>query len=141
MSTTAGFQTSPTWVKVTKSYTDFSAVATTGTATIFTLPYKGVIHAVVMQHSAAFTGGSISAYTLQVGVSGTTNKYVAAASTFGAPGATTFVPASATTPFSPTINSSTTDVAIIATATSTGANTSAATAGSVDIWLLISILP
>ena len=141
MSATAGFNTSPTWVKFTKTYADFSAASTTGTVTLKTLPYKAVLHAAVLQHTESFTGGSISAYTIKVGVSGTTNKYVAATDVYASAANTTFAPASSTTPFSPTMINSDTDVAIIATATSTGANTSAATAGSVDIWLLVSILP
>lgn len=131
----------PGWNKVTLTYDQLAAAATTGTATIFSLPAKGIVHQVVAKHSASFTGGAISAYTVQVGVAGTVAKYLAAFNVFQAPGAAVASPASTVTPVSASPINFTAATPLIVTATSTSANTEAATAGSVDVWLLVSILP
>jgi len=133
----------PKWVKVTKTYADFSTASTTNTVTVYTLPAGGVVLAVKVKHSASFTGGAITAYSLNsIGVTGATSKYFAAPfSIFQATGAT--VGKYCTTSSGPAglqdIDSQTATTNVIASVSSTGANLSAATAGSVDVWLLVSV--
>lgn len=121
----------PTWVKYTFTYADFSTAATTNSLDLLSLPAGGIIQGVKIKHSAAFTGGAISAYTIQVGIVGTLNKYASAFNVFQAPGNT--VQQLSTTAGTENGGAAT---AIKVTATSTGANLNAATAGSVDIWVL-----
>lgn len=124
----------PRWIKVTKSYTDFSTAATTNNIEVYSLPAGGIIHAVKIKHSTPFTGGAISAYTISVGITGTLNKYANAFNVFQAAGGTVFQ--LSTTVGSEDHGSAT---SIKAAAASTSANLNAATAGSVDIWLLVSV--
>ena len=129
------------WVKVTKSYTDFATAALTNNVEIYSLPAKGVIHQVVMHHTAAFTGGLIATYTLSVGIAGTLTKYVAASNVFQAAGNTIIFPAASVMPLSATPENMGSATSIRAAAISTVGNLNAATAGSVDIYLLVSLLP
>jgi hypothetical protein len=125
----------PVWqhVGVAISDTAFATAGTTNSIALFTLAAGVIIHAIKIKHSASFAGGSISAYTLSVGVSGWLTKYAGAFDVFQAPGGTAF---QMTQDFDEENNSGTTSVVI--TATSTGANLNAATAGSVDVWALLS---
>ena len=123
----------PIWRKYTVTYSQLAAAATTNNITLFSLPAGGVIHAVKTKHSASFTGGSISAYTLSVGITGTLAKYSAAFDVFQAASATAMQLATTVG-----TESHTAATAIKIAAASTGANLSAATAGSVDVWVLVS---
>jgi hypothetical protein len=123
----------PRWVSATKTYTNLAAAATTNGIEVYSLPAGYCIHAVKIKHSTAFTGGAISAYTVQVGTSGTTDKYAGAFNVFQAAGDTTFQVSEA---FGTENHGSATS--ILLTATSTGANLDQAAAGSVTVWLLVS---
>lgn len=125
--------TYPHWIKITKTYSDFSTAGLTNSITIYTLPAGGVIHAVQMNASTKFSGGLIATYTISVGKAGTNAKYAIATNVFT--GAT--LPVISVLPAVESIGSTT---AITATAISTIGNLNTATAGSVDIWLLVSIL-
>lgn len=126
----------PRWVKVTKSYTDFSTGGLTNDISIYTLPIKGYIHDIKIVPTTAFSGGLIATYTISVGISGALTKYAIATNVFT--GNTTL-----NTIHTPLVGlestSGTTDIR--AQAVSTVGNLSAATAGSVDIYLLVSTLP
>lgn len=122
------------WIKVTKAYTDFSTAGLTNDISIYTLPAKGIIHACQMVATTKFSGGLISAYTISVGISGNLVKYSAAVNSFT--GASLSQP-SAITGIEST--SGTTDIR--AAAISVTGLLNAATAGSIDIYLLISQLP
>lgn len=124
----------PTWLKITKTFTDFATAGLTNSITIYSLPAKGIIHAVQLNPSTVFSGGAIASYTISVGIVGTVAKYAAATNVFT--GAT--LPAISVLPGIESIGSATD---IKATAISTVANLDAATQGSVDIWLLVSVLP
>lgn len=119
------------WRKYTLAYSAFSTAGLTNSIDLFTLPAGGTILAVKMKHSASFIGGAIATYTISVGITGTLAKYLAAFNVFQATGATV-------QSHGATIGgeSHTASTLIKATATSTGANLSAATAGSVDVWVL-----
>lgn len=122
----------PVWIKYTRTFDQMAPDGFTYDAPLFTLPAKGVIHAVKIKHSAAFTGGAISAYTVSVGISGNVTKYAGASNVFDAPSDTNF-------DITGTIGAETHAAAgtgIIVRATSTTGWLSDATAGSVDIWVL-----
>jgi hypothetical protein len=133
----------PGWVKVTKTFTDFAAASQNNTVTVYTLPARGVIHACLIKHTAAFTGGALTAYNLTAVQGGTTY--------FGGSGAYTLFQAPANVgqgklqPFAQTGYGSLEDFgatkAITASVQSIGANLNAATAGSVNIYFLVSTLP
>lgn len=72
------------WKKYTVGYAALSAAGLTNDIELFSLPARGVIHAMVIVPTTAFTGGLIASYTLSVGVSGTLTKYCTAVSTFTA---------------------------------------------------------
>ncbi len=124
---------SPYWVKITKSYTDFSTAATTNTITVYTLPAKGVVTGCQMNPTTVFSGGLIATYTIKID-QGATAQCVATNVFTGA----TFTPSSTSLM---TISSLSGTTNITATSVSTVGNLSAATQGSVDIYLLISVLP
>lgn len=124
----------PKWIKVTKTFTDFSTAALTNTSVVYTLPIKGVVHSVMLVPTVAFAGGLIATYTISVGISGTVAKYAVATNVF-----TGFtLPAMSVIPG---VESTTSTTDIIASATSTVGNLNAATTGSIDIYILTSILP
>lgn len=128
---------SPAWVKITLSHAAFQTAATTNTIDLIAaLPQLSVIHQVLIKHSTAFAGTSITGYTLSVGVIGTLTKYTqpfdAFQSVADANKALTHVDDI------PSFTGGTTAIKI--TATSTGANLSASTAGSVDVWVQTSLL-
>lgn len=131
--TGGGNSTSPVWVKVTKTFSDFSAAATTNSINIYGLGAGWVLHAVKIKQSTAFSGGAIASYTVSVGVSGNNAKYASAFDVFQAVAATTLQVTGTVG-----CESQGAIVQLTATATSTGANLNAAAAGSVDIWLLVS---
>lgn len=122
------------WKKVTKVYTDFSTAGVTNNIEIYLLPVKGVIHAVLVSPTVAFAGGLIATYTISVGIAGTLAKYAPATNAFT--GFTLPVISVITG-----IESLSGTTSIKASAISTVGNLSAATAGSVDFYLLISLLP
>lgn len=127
--------TFPQWVKVTKTHSDFSTAGLTNDISIYALPSKGYIHDVKIIPSTAFSGGTISAYTISVGIAGSLTKYAIATNTFT--GNTTL-----TTIHTPLIGLESTSGAtdIRAQAVSVTGLLNAATAGSADIYLLISII-
>jgi hypothetical protein len=124
----------PVWVKITKTFTDFSAAALTSSINGYVLPAGGILHAVKVKHSASFTGGSISAYTVSVGISGNETKYAPVFDVFQATSATAYLLGSTLGGESHTATTN-----IVFQATSTGGNLDQASQGSVDIWLLVSV--
>ncbi len=127
-----GFGRSPVWRKYTVTYADFSAASTTSDFTLFQLPPAGVIHACKIKHSTRFTGGAISSYTISVGISGTPAKYCTAYQV----GSTTVGNTAFNLVGTLGTENHRANTAIIARATSVGANLNAATAGTAEIWVL-----
>jgi len=166
----SGGTLAPYFRKITKTFSNLAQATTSFDIELFQLPAGGVIHALKLKHSAAFTGGPISAYTLSIGISTNLTKYMAAKSVFGAPSGTNYSIVWA--PFFNVMNVTLTFSASYAqaelnafktayqnlftgtiggedhgaaqsirlAAVSTGGNLSVATAGSVDVWALYSIL-
>lgn len=126
----------PLWIKYTATFTDLSAAATTNSIVLFSLPAKTMIHQVIIKHSVAFSGGAITAYTVAVGDAGNLNRYTVPFDVFQAVGDTTRSITQVND-----LESFTNATNILLTAASIGANLDAATAGSVDIWVMATLLP
>lgn len=128
----------PKWVKVTKGYTDFATAALTNDISIYTLPIKGYIHDVKLVPTTAFSGGVISVATLSVGKSGALTKYAIATDVFTG---NTTVSAIHTPLVGLESTSGTTDIRAAITVVGVAQTLNNLSAGSVDIYLLISVLP
>jgi hypothetical protein len=126
----------PRWRKFTYPYTSFATAATSFAVTAFTLAAGEGIDAVIIKHNTAFSGGSITAYTIEAGITGDADQYADPWDVFQSTGGAV---SSATQFFDVPNFDATTD--FVVTARSTGANTNAATAGSVDIYVRTFILP
>lgn len=124
------------WIKVTKTYTDFAAAATTNDIEIYSLPAKGIIHAAMLRQTTSFTGGAISAYTISIGVAGNLGQFLPDIDVFAAPPNTALGQT-----VTPKIEDFIATTSIRGAAISTDDDLDAATQGSVDFYLLISTLP
>jgi hypothetical protein len=121
------------WTKYTVTYAQFSTAAATNQVVLANLPAGTVFEAIVVNSTAAFTGGSISAYTIDVDASPVSliSSYDAfLAPTTTASGQGIYGVANFQSPTS-----------LIATANSSGGNLDTATAGSVDIYVKFQTLP
>lgn len=125
----------PVWKKYTVTHTALQAAALTNDIELLSLPAKGVIHGVVISHTTAFAGTGITTYTVSVGISGNLTKYAAAFDVFQATGDSV-----GQTTNVMDFENKTSATSIRIAATSTGANLNQSTTGSVDIWVLWSIL-
>lgn len=118
----------PKVTKVTKTYQNFSTAGLTNDIEIYSLDAGERLVGVTMSHTSNFTGGAIATYTLSVGINGNLTKYSAAMNVFSGAGA-----------FQDTSNfyieSWSASTSVRAAAVSTVANLSAATSGSVDIFV------
>lgn len=126
------------WVTYTKTYADFATAGTTNTLTLRTMAAKSHIMAIVVRHTAAFTGGGLGAYALDLGSSGTPTLYATALNVFASP------PGSGGSTYESTpgdVNDHDSSWDLVVKATSGGGNLNAATAGSVRISFLISVIP
>ncbi len=133
-STIAG-RSGPYWTHYTVAETDFTAAAAFETIALFTLPIGGVIHSCVIKHSASFTGGTISDYTLEVGKTGNEDKYSggAALDVFQAPAGIAYLLA-----FAADAENFAGAVTINVTARCASDDVADATAGAADIYVLLS---
>lgn len=132
--TVANLTNVPVWIKVgTVTPATFSTAATTNSVTLFSLVAGGIIHAVKIKHSTAFSGTGVTSYTISVGVSGNNTKYASAFNIFQATGNTTFQISSG-------MGSENHGAATNITATATcNVNLNfGSSAGSADIWVLLS---
>jgi hypothetical protein len=124
------------WTKYTVLYSDLSTAATTNNITLLTLAIKGKIEGLVVKHSTAFSGGALSSYKIDVGIVGELDRYLSQFDVFQAVSNSAFNSVDLNE-----IPSFLATTAIKIKATSVGANLSAATAGSVDIWVKTATLP
>lgn len=121
------------WTKYTVTFSQFSAASTSNQVVLASLPSGTAIEAIVVNSTAAFTGGSISAYTIDVDaapVSLESGYNAFSAPTNSATGQAVYDVANFLSPTS-----------LIATATSVGGNLDTATTGSVDIYVKFQTLP
>jgi hypothetical protein len=63
------------WRRYNFSSADFSTAANTNSITLFSLPANTILEKMIIKHTTAFTGGSLTAYTVQAGITGNLNKY------------------------------------------------------------------
>lgn len=124
------------WQSYTFSYTDLAAAALANSITLATLLPKQMLHAVVVKHSASFTGGAIASYRVSVGVTAAPARYSTLFDVFQAPGNSVAIAST-----SGNVENFAANTTLLLSAVSTGANLNAATAGSVTVWLLTSVLP
>ena len=132
----AGAAILPAWVKYTVSHTSLQAAALVNDIELFQLAAKQCLHAVMIKHSTAFSGGAIATYTLSVGLSGTLTKYTSAFDVFQATGNTVLQ-----TSNSVNVENTAATTSVRLSAISTGANLNASAAGSVDVYVMLSTLP
>ncbi len=118
------------WFKVVLSALDFTAAASSQSLTLFQLPAGGVIEMIKAKHSEAFAGGAISAYTIELGITGTPKKYMSPFDVFSAPAATNH---RVSTSGDEESHDELTD--ILVTGEATGGNVDDAMAGTVEIWV------
>lgn len=126
----------PVWTKYTFSHTAFQVAATSTDLELLSLPTNGMIQQVIVKHSTQFTGTGITAYTVSVGTASNFIKYTAA---FNVNQTVSDTARSIT--IANDIESFSSSTSIRIRATSTGADLDQSTAGSVDIWVLTSVLP
>lgn len=120
----------PEWKCVTRDFSHFQYAGTSKTSTIFTLPPNGLIHNVKIKHKISFRGTSISACTISVGIVSAATKYAHALDVYQTVSATAYSIHDGVAG-----ESCADSTAIIATATSTGANLSALSTGVVQFWI------
>lgn len=65
-------------IKITRTYADFSDAGSTKQTTVFSLPAGAEIKDVYAVINTVFSGGSISAYTISVGIAAASVKYLLA---------------------------------------------------------------
>lgn len=126
----------PRWRKITIPYTSLSSGASVFAVTAITLQAGEGIDSVILHHTSAFGGGSITSYTVEVGQSGNSDKYAVPFDVFQASGNAVRDTAS----FMDVPNfGATTDITV--TARSVGGALSQATAGSLDVYIRTFLLP
>lgn len=118
------------WAKFTVAFGALSFAGLTNSVTLFSLPSLGFVERVVIHHTTSFTGGSISAYTVSIGVTGDLSKYASAFDVFQATGSNIGEASNR-----PNMEDFASPTNILITATSTGDNLSSATQGSVDVYV------
>ena len=127
---------SPTWwPKITIPYTALQIGGLTNSAPLLVLPPKGVISAIYANVPTPFSGSGIISIVCTIGTSSANAKFMASVSIAAAGG----INGVALT--NPDIESLSVSTGINIYVTSVGANLSALTQGSIDIYLLTSILP
>lgn len=118
--------------KNTVAYDDASVAlaATSATKTIFSLAAKTVIEYIVVKHTTAFSGGSVSALTLDIGDASDADELLASYNLMATVSDTAWESVSVIY-----LGSFASATNIVATFTATGANLDQLTAGSVDIYV------
>lgn len=118
--------------KYTLAYndSDIAVASTSATSTILSLASKTVIEYIVVKHTTAFSGGSISALTLDLGDASDADELLASYDLTAAVADSTF-----TTVSTVYVGSFASATNIVATLTATGDNLDQLSAGSVDIYV------
>ena len=123
----------PSWIKYTVGYASLQTAALTNSATIFTLPAKGVIQAAHADVDTAFAGTAIVTLGVTLGDAGNNSRYLASFTVLSTglltPSSGIWVPSM----------SGTTTIKVYATAV--GANLSALSVGSLSVYVFWSTLP
>lgn len=134
-SAVTGSSAVPVCTKYTVPYPSVQTAATATDVTLFTLPARGKVTGLTIKHSAAFSGTGITGVTVSVGRSGNAIAYADAYDILQAVNDTAMQDDGGH--YSATFVSH----AVTARFSSTGANLSALTTGSLDIWACTVTLP
>lgn len=126
----------PTWTRTTLTFSSFSAAALTNDISLVVLPAKTMLHQVVLKHSAPMAGSGLTSYTVSVGLA---TNFTAYTQPFDVKQAVSQTGRSITQVDDVPNFGSTQDVRI--QAVSTGTNLNNVTSGTLDVWLLTSVLP
>lgn len=118
---------------LTFAYTQFSDAGTSKSILLYTLPKKGVIHGVICKHSTKFEGGAITQVTASAGIVGDVDRFLTNFIVSTAPADDNFGITHILDAIS--FGAST---ALQVTLKSTGGPLNTLTAGSVDLYLLLS---
>ena len=113
------------------TFADFADAGASLAVAVLTLPSRSLVKAVVLEVSAAFTGGTVSAAVVDVGVTGTADALIADANVFA--GAMTAVSNNAAVFLSGT--------AVSVTLTVTGDTLAALTQGALTLHVHYEVLP
>jgi hypothetical protein len=124
------------WQKVTLTFDQFAAAALSNSQPLFTLPAKQLLIGLMIKHSVPFAGPAVASLALGVGVAGDTGKFITAFDGLQAVADTAYE-----SNLEQYMGSFAGSTAIQVTATSSGANLSALTQGSVDVWYQAAQLP
>ena len=124
------------WTKYTVTHTQMQAAALTNNIELLSLAASEVIEAIVIKHSTAFAGTGITAYSFEVGITGTLDKYLPSFDVFQAVSNSAHDIA-----MTMGLESTSGATSIKIAATSVGANLDQSTAGSVDVWVKKAALP
>ena len=122
----------PRWRKFSVSESAFTAAATSEDIELFSLSAGELIHAVKIKHSTAFSGGGATSFSTSVGIAGDLDKYASAFDVFQAVSSTAF---QITSVLDSESHGSAVSIRIEAVS---NVNVGDLTAGSVDVWVLIS---
>jgi len=80
----------PSWVKITKTFSDFAIPSLTNDIEIYSLPAGAIIQGVLIKAKIPFQGGLMTAYTISVGTVISLIKYASAFDVYQPVGDTTF---------------------------------------------------
>jgi len=122
-----------TLIQETLSYEDFTAAGLTREVTVRTLAANRTLFSILVKHNTAFSGGSISSVSLDIGITGDADRFITSFSISQAVSAT--AQDSVLTVYYPGVAT-----AITVTATAIGGDLNTLTAGSVDLYFLESIV-
>lgn len=120
----------PIWRKYTVPYTSLQTAGLTITFNLWNVPAGMVFEAAILEVTTALAGTSISALALDLGITGTLTKYITGLNGLALGNSGTFTPA---------MESRSAATQVTLRATSTGANLSALSVGSVDVWVKWSV--
>ena len=121
------------WVSVTVDHAQFAAAALTDNFEIYSLPAGYAIHGAVLYHTTSFTGGSVSAFTVSLGVTGNATRFTSAFDVFQATAGDTGL----TSP-GLWLENYLAATSVKAFATSVGGNVNTTTQGTLVVKLLVS---
>jgi hypothetical protein len=124
------------WNGASIAYTQFSVADVTSTVDAIEIPARAVIDKLIIKTAQPFLGGTISAYTLSLGLESDTSRYVLDYDAFDAASDTNYVVATVNELLSLTLAKS-----LKITAQSTGADLDEATQGRVEIFVKWALLP
>lgn len=127
------------WQKFTFDFSDFSDASTENDIEVLSVPASYEIQKAIIKHSQSFQdsgGGSISAFTASLGITGDLDKIMSPFDVYQAPGASVF---KVSDYGSPEDFSSATSLRI--NGKSTGANLDQADQGELTVWVKVTKLP